>query len=68
MDNPCNAEVSVRIFFVHLELELLTQFPAPNEIKIVLLMKNRNLPNRIICPIEHLPQNIVAILVLFCLI
>ena len=31
------------LFFIHLKLELLTQFPASNELKIVLFLKNRHL-------------------------
>ena len=33
------------VFFVRLKLELLTQFPASNERKIVLFIKNRHVPN-----------------------
>ena len=33
------------IIFIHLKLKLLSQFPASNEWKILLCMKNRRLPN-----------------------
>ena len=36
------------VFFRHLKLELLTQFPASNDAKMFLSMKNMQLPNRII--------------------
>ena len=34
---------TAEVFFVHLKLELLTQFPALNERKIILFMKKRHL-------------------------
>ena len=37
MNNPYGAE-SLRTIFRHLKLELLTQFPAPNDEKIIIFM------------------------------
>ena len=48
------------VFFIQLKLELLMQFPASNDEKIILLMKYRHLPNWIIWLTELLPLNNVT--------
>ena len=56
------------VFFIHLKLESLTQFPASNEWKIILLKKSRHLSNWIIWLTEHPPQDILQIIVVVELI
>ena len=53
----------LRLFFMHLKLELLTQFPAPNDENIYIYAKNIRLQNVIIRLTKHLPQNISASLI-----
>ena len=48
------------LFFIHLKLELLTQFPAPNDEKYFYLCKNIRLQNVVIRLTDHLPRNILA--------
>ena len=45
------------VLFIHLKLELLTQFPASNKWKIELFMKNEHLPNLINGLTKHLTKN-----------
>ena len=54
-------------FFIHLKLELLTQYPAPNDEKQLDICKNIPLQNVIIRLTNHLPQNILEICVEFIL-
>ena len=56
------------ICFINLKLELLTQFPAPNEWKLYFFMKHRHPPNWDIWLTEHLSQTILSILIIFRLI
>ena len=49
------------LFFYHLKLELLTQFPASNDKKKLYLCKNIRLQNVIIRLSKHLLQNIFEI-------
>ena len=54
-----------KLFFIHLKLELLTQFPAPNNEKYLCLLKNIRLQTVIIRLTNHPPQNNLAIKVEF---
>ena len=49
------------LFFVHLKLELLTQFPAANDEKYIYSRKNIRLQNVIIKITKYLPQIILEI-------
>ena len=55
------------VFFIHLKLKVLKQFPASNEWKIIFKFKKKNgsLPNWIILSTANLPQNMLQILVVF---
>ena len=46
------------LFSIHLKLELLPQFPASNDKKYFIFMKNSHIPNLIICLTEHISQTI----------
>ena len=46
------------VCFIHLKLELLTQYPASNEWNILLFMQNVHLPSWIIWLTKHLPQHV----------
>ena len=48
------------LFFIHLELELLTQFPAPNDEKYLYLCKKIRLEIVTIRLTKHLTQNILV--------
>ena len=53
------AELFLSIVFILLKLELLTQFPASNESKIILFKKHRNVPNW--WSTGHIPRDMLHI-------
>ena len=55
------------IFFIHLKQELLTQFPASNEWKVQLFIKNERVPNLFI-GLTKLPRIMLCNLVIFIFI
>ena len=56
------------LFFIHLKLELLTQFPASNDENIFIFMKDRHLQYCRIGLTRHLPKNILLNVVIFLLL
>ena len=50
--------ICLSLFFTHLKLELLAQFPALNDEKIFLCIKNGRPPNWIIWLTEYLAETI----------
>ena len=58
----------LRVFFILLQLELPTQFPAANEWKISIFVKNKRVLNQIHWSPGHLPQSNFIISLSFLLV